>query len=336
MPRLASQNRSSLAFTLVELLVVIGIIAILVAILLPALQRARDEANSIKCKANLRTIGQAIAIYTDMYHFYLPAGATGNGNNDTTWDKTLQMMESDTGNLVNNNPNQHVGRIGQAFTCPGHLIEPSMTGSYECDYSAHPRLMTLVGPGGPTGGLDMATKFGSSSNWVLLHQIKISSIKQGSLVILIADGTQLAPSGNAVTYSTESGNSPAWPIFEGVDNFAWWQNSATMGAGLAIQGNNPTPSFLASQIAVTDKDTDDVTPAETAAWDLTQLSFRHVNGTVNCLFVDGHVDHFTCGNNSREVQVQTSGTSVIARSSSIVPSYKTDLLRRNVWVNFIR
>jgi len=65
-----SRRRS--AFTLVELLVVIGIIAVLVGILMPALSAARRQARTLKCLANLRSIGQAFVIYAANNQRYYP------------------------------------------------------------------------------------------------------------------------------------------------------------------------------------------------------------------------------------------------------------------------
>src|SRR5882672_9752632 len=67
------------AFTLVELLVVIGIIAVLIGILLPVLGKARESARSIQCQSNLRQFFMADAIYMNRYKGWHLPGWTGGG-----------------------------------------------------------------------------------------------------------------------------------------------------------------------------------------------------------------------------------------------------------------
>jgi prepilin-type N-terminal cleavage/methylation domain-containing protein/prepilin-type processing-associated H-X9-DG protein len=255
-------------FTLVELLVVIGVIALLISILMPALNSARSAARLVQCQSNFKQVYNAVLSYVTENNGYLPPQSDLDWEAQGTNCETFIRLNTYLGQPFND-PNQIRGVLSPVFTCveaippeeAGSAWAPQLIRTIQFNPRAFPGWdqMTVSAPGGATPG-----------EWPLR---KMTSIRKSAEKVMFYEATQI-PGWN---YSPEPES-----IF--LDGWRWnWSHMymdpppASLSGAELTRYNNNDPIQIGSNVD--------------NGWWACSMRFRHKKNTTNVVaFFDGHVE----------------------------------------------
>ena len=255
-------------FTLIELLVVIAIIAILIGLLLPAVQKVREAAARAKCQNNLKQLGLAFQTHHDGLG-YLPTAGSGDTGNPPTdrrdWGWAYEILPYiEQQNLMNVTNNSTVRTTPVAtYYCPSRRSPGLYGGEAKSDYAGN-------------GGTRVTSD--ASDGAVVKSRGALNSYPAGQITLAgITDGTS-----NTIMVSEKMVNRPTMggSANDFTDNESW------AGPGFPDADIMRGCLKFGTIWRVPVRDTDDAVPPDTGLY--YQFGSAHSNG-VNTVFVDGSV-----------------------------------------------
>jgi prepilin-type N-terminal cleavage/methylation domain-containing protein/prepilin-type processing-associated H-X9-DG protein len=217
---------SKKGFTLIELLVVIAIIAVLMAILFPALNRAKEQGKRTVCMGNLKQLNLAWILYADDNNDRL---VSGNAGASDAWVGSAASGSYGTGGLSTEDQQKTAIRTGLLWT---YIKEYNM---YKCPTGIRGQFVTysiMDAMNGLRASRDAGSPFVS----------KMMNIKQPSKRIVFIDEGWLTPDSYAVHYTREvwwdsppvrHGNGTTFSYADGAAGYYKWQGYDTIQNGIA-------------------------------------------------------------------------------------------------------
>ena len=242
--RRSCSTRAHHGFTLVELLAVIGIIALLVSLLLPALTKARRAAETVSCQSNLRQVGLAMFMYANDQKTLPWAKLVWNINNySVTWDDLISPYLGDRLTTAQEREN-FAPRVKRVLQCPADSIPSFPLNLPRNSYAANnaDRSVTSVNDGGPFNSFNYNTPsqngftnpgyppsptFPLAPIWdISFRCFKLTQLKNSSSLILIterveASNVQGNQSRTTVNNPNEQGQWLSAPFNQGIHGKRW-------------------------------------------------------------------------------------------------------------------
>ena len=245
-------RNTSTGFTLVELLIVIGIIAVLIAILLPALNKARDAARVLACLANVRQIEFGAMLYANNNKDWLPPGDNSPSGQDYNWPLAIAP---------------YVGGANSGSSPTGVVKWPAI---YKCPNAAFPDLGTVHYSANAIVMPDVTRTYGGAVLYYL-RQFRLSQVRPAGNIMMFFDGQQVGGKNYSTYYS-------AWQMNNGLSS----QDSRILYAEEYFAGHTDGPLAYKPASNV---------DWPGGSFNGAELRFREKrNAAMNVAFADGHAE----------------------------------------------